>query len=677
MATTESEGSTGRQSRRRTWSRLARLGAPYWGRFLLVALFAALSAGAGLLEPLVYRTAVNDVAGVFVNRAAMKAESQAASPRTESKPNAPKPKPHPAPHGLRRIAEPRRPSTPHATRPHRPKPKRQQHHHRGKVAPRTVADMFTTLLWAVGLLFLTGLAAQLFEVLADNTAAATANRIEEDFIRSTFRHVLGLRLGFFGRRASSALARQIDQSDQVAPIVTSFAKDILPEIFRVVGTFAIMFTQSPQLTAVALGTLPAYFFVARRSARNLEATLPRYYSLWEEVSARIRDAVGAIKTVKLSGAEAREVERLQAASHEAYATYLQRNRLANRYVFWQSLLHQLGEALVLGYGGWRVLAHQLTPGDVVMFVTYLDRLYGPIDSLTSLAKTLQEHAMSLERGFRLLEASDTEPRGVALVPGPGRVEFRDVRFSYVPDRPVLHGVTFTLEPGTVTALVGPSGAGKTTIADLLLRLHEPDGGAIFVDGQPLARLDPASVRQAVSVVSADGAVFRGTLAENIRYKRPEATDAEIEAAALAAGLGRTLDRLPDRLATEIGEGGIGLAVGERQRVQLARAFASRPRILVLDEATANLDYATENEIRDALAAMQDGRTTLVIAHRYSMVRDADRVLVLEGGRITQQGTPDELIAAGGWFARFAADASQVGATGSVDDAGDDDEDDEE
>jgi ABC-type multidrug transport system fused ATPase/permease subunit len=182
-------------------------------------------------------------------------------------------------------------------------------------------------------------------------------------------------------------------------------------------------------------------------------------------------------------------------------------------------------------------------------------------------------------------------------------------------------------------------------------------------------------------VSADGAVFRGTLAENIRYKRPDASDAEIEAAALAAGLGRTLDRLPDRLATEIGEGGIGLAVGERQRVQLARAFASRPRILVLDEATANLDYATEAEIKDTLGAMQNGRSTLIIAHRYSMVRDADHVLVLEGGRVTQQGTPQALIAAGGWFARFAADASQVGAAapdrGELEPDDEDEDDDEE
>jgi ABC-type multidrug transport system fused ATPase/permease subunit len=233
------------------------------------------------------------------------------------------------------------------------------------------------------------------------------------------------------------------------------------------------------------------------------------------------------------------------------------------------------------------------------------------------------------------------------------VQFNQVRFHYVPEREVLHGVSFTLEPNTVTALVGPSGSGKTTLTDLLLRLYEPTAGTITIEGQPLALLDPAAVRRAISVVAADGAVFRGSLLDNIRYKRPEATDEEVQAAALSAGLGRTLERLPNGLQTEIGEGGVGLSVGERQRLQLARVFVSTSRILILDEATANLDYATEAEVKTALNRMRRGRTTLIIAHRFSMVQDADHVIVLDAGEVVDSGTPHELMMRGGWFAHFA------------------------
>jgi ABC-type multidrug transport system fused ATPase/permease subunit len=189
---------------------------------------------------------------------------------------------------------------------------------------------------------------------------------------------------------------------------------------------------------------------------------------------------------------------------------------------------------------------------------------------------------------------------------------------------------------------------------LLLKLWEPTSGEIRIDDQPLSTLDPSSVRRAMGMVAPDGAVFRGTLADNIRYKCPDATDEAVTEAAIAAGLGATLERLPDGLETEVGERGLGLSMGERQRLQIARILVDQPRILVLDEATANLDYETENEVKQALGRLSHRPTTLVIGHRYSMMKDADHVIVLDQGRILEQGPPDQLIAAGGWFAKLAA-----------------------
>ena len=255
---------------------------------------------------------------------------------------------------------------------------------------------------------------------------------------------------------------------------------------------------------------------------------------------------------------------------------------------------------MLGYGGWLVLRHMLTPGDVVMFAAYLDRLYSPIDSLNGLAVSLQENLTSLRRAVKLRDSGRWSRPALRLPEGKGRVEFRDVHFGYTPEREVLHGINLTLQPGKITALAGPSGAGKTTTADLLLKLFEPWSGEILLDGQPLSTAGCSSVRAAIGVVASDGTVFRGTLAENIRYKRPQATLEEIREAALAAGLGRALERLPEGLNTEVGEKGVGLSVGERQRLQIARMLIDKPRLLVLDEATANLDYATELDVRTAL-----------------------------------------------------------------------------
>ncbi|MGB8692721.1 MAG: ABC transporter ATP-binding protein, partial [Steroidobacteraceae bacterium] len=592
-----------------------------------------------LIEPLIYRFAVNDIAGLFVEGgeiASARKSQHLATPPTA-------------------VNDQAVSSTPVPLADTSPSPARHGGH---ALAPRSIDQTLKTLLWAVAFLLFVRVAGHGLQLAANQRTAVLGSRIESDVIQSTFRHVLRLPLAFFSRRSSGALAKQINQLDQVSPIVSAAAHELAPELLRIVAVLVIMFTQSWRLSLVALLLLPPYVWIVRRSVARLETGLDGYYEMWERVSARIQDALGAIKTVKLSGAAARETALLGSHANSAYERYLARNRLANGYLFWQTTLNYSSQALVLGYGGFLILERQLTPGDVVMFVAYLDKLFAPIESLSATAVTLQEHLASLRRALKLIASGQEEPGGVELADGPGRVEFRNVRFSHVRGREVLRGISLVIPAGKVTALVGPSGAGKTTATDLLLRLYEPDSGTIWLDDQPIAAIEPGALRAAIGVVAADGVLFRGTLADNIRYKRPDAADSEVAAAAIAAGLGALIERLPQGLLSEVGERGTGLSVGERQRLQIARILVGRPRILVLDEATANLDYATESDIRMALLDAPDRPTTLVIAHRYSMVRDADYVCVLQGGVITASGTPAELIETNDWFSRFAQSGAE-------------------
>ena len=635
------------------WLSIYRLVMPYKKRLLLIFIISLLATAVTLVQPLIYREAVNDIAGLYVQKARNDVKTEMAlDTETDEEPIVGFfEKELSSKKGVTTdtVNKSKQPGKKEITKKHRIK----EPHRKDHVAPRTFNEAFDTLLWAVVLLFIINLLGLIFWWIGENMNVKLSSTIERRFIQRTFSHVLKLPLAFFAKRSSAALHKQIDQSEEISGTVTFFTKDIFPEIVSLTGILIIMLWQNYILALLALSIIPFYLFITIRSTKKLEMSLADFYDKWEEVSARMQDALGGIKTVKLSGAEDREVNRLDAQTTEAYKDYIRRSQLSNKYGFWQYFLTHIASAMVLAYGGYLALHHKLTPGDVVMFVAYLDMLYQPIDNLASIWAQLQQNVTSVARAFKLLDTNAEEKQGKELLLKNGNVEFKNVRFGYAPEREILKGLSFIAAPGKVTALVGTSGAGKTTTVDLLLKLFEPQSGEIFIDGQKLSEMDGASVRRSIGMVAADGTIFRGTLSDNIRYKKPEASDEEVEAAAIAAGMLATLQRLPDGLQTLVGESGFGLSVGERQRVQIARVIVSKPIILVMDEATANLDYATEAEVKKTIEEIRKENTVIVIAHRYSMVRDADHVIVLHEGRVAEEGTPGQLIENGGWFAHFA------------------------
>jgi ABC-type multidrug transport system fused ATPase/permease subunit len=396
--------------------------------------------------------------------------------------------------------------------------------------------------------------------------------------------------------------------------------------------------------------IPLYGLVTWLMTRRLATQLDEYYGLWDEVSARIQQGVAVIKTLLGLGAVEREVASVGQAADRAFQAYLQRGRLENRYVFLQEGIIAASRAAAMLLAGLKALEHQLTPGDIVLLVAYLDRVFDPIESLTGLYASLQEHATAAQRARRLLDTAVAPGHDLPPYrPGPGRIEFRDVYWAYRPERPVLAGITFSIEAGEHVALVGPSGAGKTTLTDLLVGFYQPQRGSILLDGQDVGSVSPQSLRVHVRGVAADGALMRTSIAENIRYGRFEANADDVLEAARLAGLEPLLTRHPDGLETQVGERGVEVSMGERQRILLARAFVAQPTVLLLDEATANLDFRTEETVKEALRRLSSGRTTLLIAHRRSMLTDVDRVLVLRGGRIEQDGPPAALLDEPGYF----------------------------
>lgn len=476
-----------------------------------------------------------------------------------------------------------------------------------------------------------------------------------DLRRDLYARLQRLPVAWFDQRASGDLmTRVLDDVNAVERFLIDGAEQGTVAVLSILGVTALLLWSDPALGTVALVPVP----VLAGGALWYSLTAHRRYRAQRQAGAAmgalLQDNLQGIRQIKSFGRESYEGTRFEAAADDLRRGTLGVMRVWALYQPAMTLAAALGTVLVLWVGGSQVLAGTLTLGALVKFLGYLSMLYDPVGRLHSLNQMLSAARAAGERVLDVLDAAPEEAGAAGVVPAGwrarGAVEYENVTATYPGDRPALRGVSLEASPGQCVALVGPTGAGKSTLVNLLPRFYERAGGSIRIDGHDIRDLPLTVLRAQIGVVSQEPFLFNGTLFDNIRYGCPEAPVSAIEAAARAANCHEFISRLPDGYGTRVGERGVRLSVGEKQRVSIARALLKDAPILVLDEATASVDTATERLIQDALDRLLAGRTSFVIAHRLGTVRHADQILVLNRGRIVERGRHEDLVAAGGMYA---------------------------
>ncbi len=482
--------------------------------------------------------------------------------------------------------------------------------------------------------------------------------IETELRRRAFDHLMTLSFGFYDSQKTGHLVGRVTKDlEEIGEVAHHGPEDLLIALLTFAGALGLMLLISPVLALITAAVVPGVAWVVAHYGGRMTANWQAQFGRVGAFNARIEEAVGGIRVVKAFGNEAHE-QRLFAADNEQY----RRTKLdAYRLMAAGNTLNYLGlrlvQVLVMLVGAVLILRQSLSIGDFVAFLLLVGVFYRPLDKLAAVIETYPKGIAGFRSFLALLAtAPDIRDRPGAVVAGPlrGAVRFERLGFGYTPDRAVLRDLSFSIAAGQTVALVGPSGAGKTTICSLLPRFYEVESGRITIDGIDIRDMTQASLRSQIGIVQQDVFLFAGTLRDNIAYGRLGATEADIRDAARRARLDAMIADLPRGLDTLIGERGVKLSGGQKQRLAIARMFLRNPPILILDEATSALDTETERAIQQSLADLAVGRTTLVIAHRLATIRDADRILVVTEAGIVEDGSHRDLLARGGAYGRLHA-----------------------
>jgi len=489
--------------------------------------------------------------------------------------------------------------------------------------------------------------------------------------RDLFAHYQKLHVSYFDKHPVGVLiSRATNDIETMNELISSGIVYVVNDLLTLAGIVAIMLYLNVKLALLSLLTLPLVILLATRFRTRVIVAYREVRRQVAKMAANLQETISGVRVTQSFVREDANRERFDATNQDNYSANMRAAYLFSIFVPMVDLVGAVGMAIVIWFGGQSVIEglqsaaaatagavglRHLTAGELIAFLTYVTRFYQPIRDLTVVYNLAQQTTAAAEKIFGIMDtrpAVEDRPGAPDLAPVRGSIEFRNVTFAYVPGEPVLEDVSFEVRPGERVALVGPTGAGKTSIVSLLGRFYEPQAGSILVDGTDISKVTQRSLRRQMAFVLQDTFLFSGTVEENIRYGRPQATREECEEAARVIGADRFIRRLPEGYETQVEERGGKLSVGQRQLVSFARALLADPAILILDEATSSVDAYTEVIIQKAMDRLLEGRTCIIIAHRLSTVRDADLILVVDDGRIAERGRHADLMDRGGLYSRL-------------------------